>query len=196
MQRAFTVRFSPSEAREVEATAARMGVSKSELLRLLWSNKTAKASSENDSTQAAILAALEELLERDAERESSASSNAELEQIRTNFSQLNDTISAIIAAIQRQESALLSLAEHVKISRSSASVTQQRNEQYTPHPAPPPPPEPPAQPAPTRPVPGRPHWRVWLAEESKKHADSGETLIQRNLRLKKVYAQIYGPIDD
>lgn len=192
MQRAFTVRFSPSEAREVEATAARMGVSKSELLRLLWANKTAKASSENDSTQAAILAALSELLER----ETSASSNAELEQIRGNFSQLNDTISAIIAAIQRQESALLSLAEHIKISRSSASVSQQRSEQYTPPPAPQLPPEPPPEPAPTRPVPGRPHWREWLAVESKKHADSGETLIQRNLRLKKVYAQIYGPIDD
>lgn len=189
-QKRVTIRFNAHDFRMLETLAAGAGVSVSEVIRARAVH--AESSEKNDSTLAAILAAISEL----SERETSASSNAELEQIQSNFSQLTDTISAIIAAIQRQESALLSLAEHVKISRSSASVTQQRSEQYTPRPAPPPPPEPPAQPAPTRPVPGRPHWRVWLAEESKKHADSGETLIQRNLRLKKVYAQIYGPIDD
>lgn len=182
-QKRVTIRFNAHDFRMLETLAAGAGVSVSEVIRARAVH--AESSEKNDSTLAAILAAISEL----SERETSASSNADI-------AQLNDTISAIIAAIQRQESALLSLAEHVKISRSSASVTQQRSEQYTPPQAPPPPPEPPAQPAPTRPVPGRPHWRDWLAEESKKHADSGETLIQRNLRLKKVYAQIYGPIDD
>lgn len=189
-QKRVTIRFNAHDFRTLETLAAGAGVSVSEVIRARALHAPDQA--ESDGTQAAILAALSELLER----ESSASSNAELEQIRSNFSQLNDTISAIIGAIQRQESALLSLAEHVKISRSSAGVSQHRSEQYTPRPAPPPAPEPPAQPAPTRPVPGRPHWRDWLKEESAKHADSGETLIQRNLRLKKVYAQIYGPIDD
>lgn len=189
-QKRVTIRFNAHDFRTLETLAAGAGVSVSEVIRARAVH--AETSEKNDDVLAAIFAALSEL----SERETSANNSAELEQIRSNFSQLNDTISAIIAAIQRQESALLSLAEHVKISRASASVTQQRNEQYTPPPAPQLLPEPPAEPAPTRPVPGRPHWRVWLAEESKKHADSGETLIQRNLRLKKVYAQIYGPIDD
>jgi len=189
MDQAFTVRFSRAETAEIDAAAAALNVSRSEVLRRNWRSKSGSKIDELQEHLAAIAEAVTTL----ADRADSAPPPP------TEIGPLRELISDILTAQQRQEKALLALATAVEklqnargYGAATGSVNDPRSDEAWARAGAVKTPAQPTPSAPLKPVPGRPDWSAWL--QSQPFAFDGETATARMLRVRKIYEQQYGPV--